>query len=181
MWTLSLKSVILSRKLQNCLQVINNNPQIMFQIYGHVVFIVLYFCKILYRMRALGTQVSLLCTFEPKMWNIVLFIGHLWENMENNVHCCFSHGVSQARILEWVAIFFSRGSPWLRGWTHVSCIGRQILYHWASREDQNHVHNEPITSFLWLILNKTLKCKMVSYFKPEKIIIFFMELKSGQV
>ena len=35
------------------------------------------------------------------------------------------HGISQARILEWVAIPFSRGSPWPRGWTcvsHVSCI-----------------------------------------------------------
>ena len=29
------------------------------------------------------------------------------------------HGTSQARILEWVAIPFSRGSYWLRHWTHV--------------------------------------------------------------
>ena len=42
--------------------------------------------------------------------------------------------ISQARILEWIAIFFSRGSSRLRGWTHVSCIGGQILYHWAPRE-----------------------------------------------
>ena len=41
------------------------------------------------------------------------------------------HGISQARILEWVAISFSRGSSQLRVWTHFSCIGRQILYHWA--------------------------------------------------
>ena len=42
------------------------------------------------------------------------------------------HGILQARILEWVAISFSRGSSQLRDWTHiscVSCIGRQILYH----------------------------------------------------
>ena len=44
------------------------------------------------------------------------------------------HGISQARILEWVAISFSRGSLWLRDWTHISCIGRQILYCWATRE-----------------------------------------------
>ena len=30
------------------------------------------------------------------------------------------HGISQARILEWVAISFSRGSSWPRDWTHVS-------------------------------------------------------------
>ena len=38
----------------------------------------------------------------------------------------------QARILEWVAIPFSRGSAWPRDWTRVcciSCIGRWVLYH----------------------------------------------------
>ena len=37
-------------------------------------------------------------------------------------------GILQARILEWVAIPFSRGSFWPRDWTRDSCIGRQILY-----------------------------------------------------
>ena len=37
------------------------------------------------------------------------------------------HGISQARILEWVAISFSRGFPQLRDRIRVSCIGRQIL------------------------------------------------------
>ena len=32
------------------------------------------------------------------------------------------HGISQAGILEWVAISFSRGSSQLRDRTHVSCI-----------------------------------------------------------
>ena len=39
------------------------------------------------------------------------------------------HGILQARILEWVAILFSRGSSQARDQTRVSCIGRQILYH----------------------------------------------------
>ena len=43
------------------------------------------------------------------------------------------HVISQARILEWVAISFSRGSFPLRNWTPASCIGRKILYHWATR------------------------------------------------
>ena len=41
-------------------------------------------------------------------------------------------GISQARILEWVAISFSGGSSWPRDGTHisyVSCLGRQVLYH----------------------------------------------------
>ena len=32
------------------------------------------------------------------------------------------HGISQAKILEWVAISFSRGSSQPRDWTHGSCI-----------------------------------------------------------
>ena len=31
------------------------------------------------------------------------------------------HGIFQARILEWFAISFSRGSSWPRDWTQVSC------------------------------------------------------------
>ena len=41
--------------------------------------------------------------------------------------------ISQARILEWVALPFSRGSSQPRDRTHVSCIGRQVLYHWATK------------------------------------------------
>ena len=37
-------------------------------------------------------------------------------------------GILQARILEWVAILFSRGSSWPRDQTHISCIaGRFFL------------------------------------------------------
>ena len=38
------------------------------------------------------------------------------------------HGILQARILEWVAIPFTRGSSQSRDWTWVSWIGRRILY-----------------------------------------------------
>ena len=47
--------------------------------------------------------------------------------------------VSQARILEWLAISFSRGPSWARDWTCVSCIGRQILHNWATWEDCEEV------------------------------------------
>ena len=44
------------------------------------------------------------------------------------------HGIFQARILEWVATSFSRGSSPFRDQTCISCIGRWILYHWATWE-----------------------------------------------
>ena len=37
------------------------------------------------------------------------------------------HGILQARILEWVAIPFCRGSSWLRDSTPVSCIAGRFL------------------------------------------------------
>ena len=44
------------------------------------------------------------------------------------------HGILQARILEWVVMPSSRGSSQPRDQTHISCIGRWILYHWATSE-----------------------------------------------
>ena len=44
------------------------------------------------------------------------------------------HGISQTRILEWGAIYFSRRSSWTRDCISlISYIGSQILYHWATR------------------------------------------------
>ena len=45
------------------------------------------------------------------------------------------HGISQARILECVAISFSRGSSQPRDWTRVSCIAGRLFTIWATRED----------------------------------------------
>ena len=45
------------------------------------------------------------------------------------------HGILKARILEWVAISSSRGYSCPRHQTHVSYIGKQILYHSATWED----------------------------------------------
>ena len=38
------------------------------------------------------------------------------------------HGISQARILKWVAISFSKGSSWHRDQNFISWIGKRILY-----------------------------------------------------
>ena len=44
-----------------------------------------------------------------------------------------AHRISQARILEWVAISYSRGASLTQGWNPSLLLGRQILYHWATR------------------------------------------------
>ena len=47
----------------------------------------------------------------------------------------FDHGILQARILEWVAISYSRGSSQPSDWTWVSCIAGGFLpwNHWGSQ------------------------------------------------
>ena len=45
-------------------------------------------------------------------------------------------GILQARILEWVALSFSRGSSWPRDGTLVSCIAASFFTTWAIREAQ---------------------------------------------
>ena len=55
------------------------------------------------------------------------------------------HGISQTRLLEWVAISSSRRFSLPRDRTHVSCVscsGRQILYHCATWEALKHEYQE---------------------------------------
>ena len=46
------------------------------------------------------------------------------------------HGILQARVLEWVAIPFSRRSSWPWDWTQVSYIASRLFTLWATREGQ---------------------------------------------
>ena len=63
-------------------------------------------------------------------------VAQLCRTLCNPLDCSLSgssvHGISQARILEWVAISLSRGTSRSRDQTWVSRIGRWILYHWAT-------------------------------------------------
>ena len=71
---------------------------------------------------------------------------------------------------EWVAIFCSRGSSWPKDGTHVSCIGRWILYCWATWEAPKfnlYVQNN------WEIL--------ILIFLRKQISDPFMKLKSFSV
>ena len=63
-------------------------------------------------------------------------MSDFWDHMNCSLPGSSVHGVSQARILEWVVISFSRGSSWLVGLNpHLLCLlyFRWILYCWAIR------------------------------------------------
>ena len=70
-------------------------------------------------------------------------LSHVWLCVTLWTSACqgpLSMGFSQASILQWVAVSFSRGSFRPRDQTHISCgscISRGILYCWATREAWN--------------------------------------------
>ena len=47
------------------------------------------------------------------------------------------HGILQTRILEWIAISFSRGSSWPKYRIQISCIAGGFFITWATRESLN--------------------------------------------
>ena len=58
----------------------------------------------------------------------------LCDPMDCSLPCSSIHGIFQARVLEWVAISFSRGSSQPRDQTWVSCIVGRCFTVWTTRE-----------------------------------------------
>ena len=82
----------------------------------------------------------------PNYWNDSGLVTKLCVALCNSMHCSlqgsFPHGISQARILEWVAVPSSRGSSQPRDQTHISCIGRPVLHHFEGpREALKALYN----------------------------------------
>ena len=104
------------------------------------------------------------------------------------------HGVSQARILEWVVISFSRRSFWPRDWTLVSCIVGGCFTVWATREVLNIQILQLITKnrhlkLMILVLYYIGRCKSLDLLKlflwyasqlSRTSILFFSILNSYQ-
>ena len=63
------------------------------------------------------------------------------------------HGILQARILEWVAYPFFRGSSWPRNWTGVSCIAGRFFSSWATREDLSKAKSPKLRN-IWQVLQQ---------------------------
>ena len=101
------------------------------------------------------------------------------------------HGIPQARILEWVAISFSRGSSRPRDRTQVSRIGGRRFNLWATREAP-WVFNLPLIKspsllVIYAMISATLllffhhKFKRIAWTKL--ILLFFLPswIKTPQV
>ena len=79
----------------------------------------------------------------------VCVLSHLWlwQLLPARLLCLF-YRILQARILEWVAISSSKESFQPRNQTCISCIGRQILYHWATRKPYAQLKKSPLVAMV---------------------------------
>ena len=70
------------------------------------------------------------------------------------------HGILQARILVWIAIFFSRGSFWPRDQTWISRIAGRFFTIWAIGKSSPYLGSTLLQSLppssLWYALNMPL-------------------------
>ena len=75
------------------------------------------------------------------------------------------HGILQARILEWVATVFSRGSSQPRDQTWVSCIAGRFFTIWANREALicDHISTDKTFKGLNFLLNMILSLIQEEY------------------
>ena len=87
-----------------------------------------------------------------------------------------AHGISKARILEWVAMPFSRGSSQFRDQTHVSCIGRWILYHWANRRALSKINSYLFFWEFYSMSPSSLFKTILAFLGP---LIFHMHLRAS--
>ena len=79
-------------------------------------------------------------------------INHLCPTLCDPLDCRLPgssvHGILQARVLEWVAISYSRGSSWPMDGSQVSYIAGRFFTFWATGEAQLQI--------LWRKLSKRL-------------------------
>ena len=77
-------------------------------------------------------------------WKVKVLVAQLcltlWDPMDCSPPGSSVHGILQARILDWLAISFSRGSSRPSDWTQVSCIAGRFFTVWATREALSIYH-----------------------------------------
>ena len=102
--------------------------------------------------------------YNERVWVCVL-VAQSCPTLCNSMNCSppdsFDHRILQPRILEWVAIPFSRGSSQSSDRTRVSCMAGRFFTIWATRE----AHNERIFALLYHNLN--LKISILLTFLPK--------------
>ena len=96
---------------------------------------------------------------ETKLYVKVKLLSHVWlcDPMDYTLH-----EILQARILEWVAFAFSRGSSQPRDWTEVSRMNKTKTSRFLSKYFT--IKNKA----LWLLLNNCLKILVFQFYSEVR-------------
>ena len=106
--------------------------------------------KVPWQFKRTKTQTIICCPLESfwQCFNIrktkdthqpTYVLSHLWlcDPMDCSLPGSSAHGIIWARILEWIAISFFRGSSWPKDQTLIFYIVRWILYHYLPRKQKH--------------------------------------------
>ena len=104
--------------------------------------------KTLQKMGIEGTYLNILKAIRDKVKSeskVAQLCPTLCSPMDCSLPCSSVHGIFQARVLEWLAIYFPRGSSQPRDRTQVSCIVGRRFTIWATRED---IYDKPTPNII---------------------------------
>ena len=107
-----------------------------------------------------------------KSGNLVLLTQScltLWDPMACILPGSSVHGILKARILEWAAISFSRGSSWPRDWICVFCIAGKFFTIWVTREAPK-VETVAVADFVFLGSKITADCECSHKFERHLLL-----------
>ena len=82
--------------------------------------------------------------------------------------------ISQARVLEWIAISFSKGSSRPRNWTQVSCTAGRFFTIWVTRKT-------PVKVCRWISIYSALKNEVLKYLLGSRILLLVYVLAPASI
>ena len=94
--------------------------------------------------------------YKPLKLNVAQSCPTLCNPMDCSLPGFSVHGILQARTLEWVAVYFSRGFSKPRDWTQVSCLAGRLFTISATREARVYLYTW--STYVVIILNQVLFC-----------------------
>ena len=98
-----------------------------------------------------GTSSALKTTFILCTCSVAQSCPTLCDPMDCSPQGSSVHGISQARILEWTANSYSRGSSWPRDWIQVSCTDRRVFVFFLTTEPPGKPSCYPKLTYYYLL------------------------------
>ena len=99
---------------------------------------------------------------------VKVLAAHFYDTLCQPMDCSLPgssvQGIFQTRIMEWVAVPFSRVCSQPRDWTQVSCIVGRFFTIWATREAiyiYVYIYNWITLLYTWISVNYTIFLKLM--------------------